>query len=118
MQIDLEDDPKLPGDRPANLWLCYDPLKAPKSEADWNEPRYVHKTHYGYYKWPPKMEVYAASSEQPLLQRSLEDMSPGEQEVFKFFSNSSKVEKLIGKYKKNFKSKETEMILSFHTILL
>ena len=97
VQIDLEDDPKLPGDRPANLWLCYDPLKAPKSEADWNEPRYVHKTHYGYYKWPPKMEVYAASSEQPLLQRSLEDMNPGEQEVFKFFSNSSKVEKLIGK---------------------
>ena len=70
VQIDTKgDNPSVPGDRPANFWLCYDPQKAPKSESDWNEPRYVHKTHYGYYKWPPKMEVYAASSEQPQLQR-------------------------------------------------
>ena len=87
VQIDLEllDDPQVPGDRQANLWLCYDPSKAPQNEADWNEPRFVHKTHYGYYKWPPKMEVYAASTEQPPHNRSVESLSAGEQEIHKFF---------------------------------
>ena len=97
VQIDLEllDDPQVPGDRQANLWLCYDPSKAPQNEADWNEPRFVHKTHYGYYKWPPKMEVYAASTEQPSHNRSVESLSAGEQEIHKFFSNATKVDKLI-----------------------
>ena len=61
-------------------------LQVPKNAEDWDRQRYVHKTHYGYYKWPRKMQVYAASSTQPQLKRSLEDMCTPEQEIFKFFS--------------------------------
>ena len=61
-------------------------LQVPKNAEDWDRQRYVHKTHYGYYSWPRKMQVYAASSTQPQLKRSLEDMCTPEQEIFKFFS--------------------------------
>ena len=41
------------------------------------------------------MEVYAPENEQPALDRTLDDMTPGEQEIFNFFSNTSNVDKLI-----------------------
>lgn len=84
-----------PGDRGGNLWLCYNKDNVPKSLEDWDQPRYVHKTHYGYYMWPRKMLVYAPSDQQPPLNRSSEDMNAQEAEIFKFFSNEAKLQKLI-----------------------
>lgn len=96
MAIDKSEAVNVPGDRSGNAWLCYDKNKVPSSAEDWDRPRYVHKTHYGYYKWPSKMLVYAPSQEQPLLRRQMQDMNPQEQEIFKFFSDEDSVTKLIG----------------------
>jgi proteasome activator subunit 4 len=87
---------QVPGDRAGNEWMCFSPEKVPKSSQDWDKPTFVHKTHYGYYTWPQNMSVYAPSDQQPPVRRPLEDLSPQEQEVFKFFSNEDKVAKLIG----------------------
>lgn len=97
LKIELmqEDHVQVPGDRSGNAWLCYDKDKVPKNEQDWNEQKYVHKTHYGYYKWPQKMVIYAPSNQQPNLSRSLEEMNPQEQEIYKFFHNTSNIDKLI-----------------------
>lgn len=58
--------------------------------------RYVHKTHYGFYTWPEKMEVYAPEEEQPSLDRSCASLSAEEKVLYNFFSNQSNVDKLIG----------------------
>lgn len=87
--------PQFPGDRPDNEWLCYDPTKVPQSAQEWDEPRYVHKTHFGYYSWPKKMMIYAPSSEQPKLNRTRDELSEGEEPVFDFFSDASNVEQLF-----------------------
>ena len=77
------DDPQVPGDRPSNAWLCYDKESVPKSQADWDKPRFVHKTHNGYYKLPKHMQVYAPGDQQPKLNRTLEELSEEEQEIYK-----------------------------------
>eukprot|EP00094_Tigriopus_californicus_P000230 TCALIF_00223-PA protein Name:"Similar to psme4 Proteasome activator complex subunit 4 (Xenopus laevis)" AED:0.06 eAED:0.06 QI:66/0.84/0.71/1/0.84/0.85/14/306/1826 len=87
--------PEFPGDRPDNEWLCYDPKRVPKSAAEWDEPRYVHKTHFGYYSWPKRMMIYAPSSAQPKLRRTRDELSEGEKPVFDFFSDASNVEQMV-----------------------
>ncbi len=41
------------------------------------------------------MEVYAPENQQPVLDRAVEELSPGEAEIEKFFGVSSNVDKLI-----------------------
>ncbi len=94
-QVD-HDGANIPGDRQDNLWMCYDPAKVPKNQSEWDEKRFVHKTHYGYYKWPKMMKVYAPSQEQPRLNRPLGDLDESEAIVYSFFSSEAKVDKLIG----------------------
>ena len=57
ISIKIVSVPKFPGDREDNLWLCYDADKVPKTEAEWKEKNFVHKTHFGYYSWPSEMKV-------------------------------------------------------------
>jgi hypothetical protein len=75
--------------------MVYDESRSPKNAAEWDEPRFIHKTHWGYYTWPEKMLVYAPQAEQPPLDRNVEDMNEVEQELVKFFLSSESVEKLL-----------------------
>ncbi|CAB4067874.1 PSME4 [Lepeophtheirus salmonis] len=61
------------GDRTDNEWLCYDPSNLPDSEEQWDRPKYVHKTHYGYNIWAKDMTVYAPYAQQPKLDRSRDE---------------------------------------------
>ena len=90
-----KDNPITPGNRKDNQWLQYSKENWPKTEAEWNEPNFVHKTHFGYYHWPQVMMVYAPDDQQPKLDRSLEEMTEQEQEIFKFLSDGKNLEKLI-----------------------
>lgn len=40
------------GDRPGNDWLQYHADHLPLTQQDWNNFRFVEKTHWGYYCWP------------------------------------------------------------------
>ncbi len=88
--------PVVPGDRPDNEFMVYDPSRAPKTAAEWDEPRYIHKTHWGFYTWPNEMMVYAPQAEQPSLDRKPEDMNEVERSILDFFSSPANVEKLMG----------------------
>jgi len=85
-----------PGNRRDNQWLQYSQENWPTTKEQWNSPNFVHKTHFGYYHWPETMTVYAAEDKQPKLDRSSEEMSDQEQEVFIFLQDEKNIEKLIG----------------------
>ena len=87
--------PVIPGDRDDNQWVCYDSQELPRNEMDWDKPRFVHKTHYGFYTWPKNMEVYAPSNQQPKLDRSESELNEIEKEIYNFFNNQKNVDKLI-----------------------
>lgn len=40
------------GDRPGNSWLQYHADSLPCTQEDWDNFRFVEKTHWGYYCWP------------------------------------------------------------------
>ena len=87
--------PVIPGDREDNQWVCYDSQELPRNEKDWDKPRYVHKTHYGFYTWPQNMQVYAPSNQQPKLDRSESELNDVEREIYKFFYSQKNIDKLI-----------------------
>eukprot|EP00092_Neocalanus_flemingeri_P031411 GFUD01034116.1.p1 GENE.GFUD01034116.1~~GFUD01034116.1.p1 ORF type:complete len:1998 (+),score=527.07 GFUD01034116.1:71-6064(+) len=84
-----------PGNRKDNQWLQYSPENWPKTKEQWNSPNFVHKTHFGYYHWPEKMTVYAAEDKQPNLDRSLQEMTDQELEIFQFLQDETNLQKLI-----------------------
>lgn len=83
-----------PGIRDDNKWLQYDVNKLPKSQAEWDEPRYMYKIN-GFFGWTPKVETYAPSAAQPKLDRSVSEMSEHEKCFFDFFSHKPNIDKLI-----------------------
>nr|CAD7394947.1 unnamed protein product [Timema cristinae] len=85
-----------PGPRPDNQWVQYSSENRPLSAEEWDKPRYLHKPYHGFYTWPKEVKIYAPSSEQPSLPRSIEDMNAVEQEVAQFFSHQGNVHKLVG----------------------
>lgn len=86
---------KLPhGIRPDNQWMQYDVEKIPKSQTEWDEPRYIFKIN-GYFGWTPELELYAPSCQQPILDRSVDEMSDHERHLFNFFSQKCNVDKLF-----------------------
>nr|CAD7425108.1 unnamed protein product [Timema monikensis] len=85
-----------PGPRPDNQWVQYSSENRPLSAEEWDKPRYLHKPYHGFYTWPKEVKIYAPSSEQPSLPRSIEDMNAVEQEVAHFFSHQGNVHKLVG----------------------
>lgn len=83
-----------PGCRPDNRWLQYELETLPKSQAEWDEPKYVHKTE-GFFGWSPNFSVYAPSAQQPKLNRTRDELSSPEKIIYDFFVNKSNIEKLI-----------------------
>lgn len=82
------------GKRPANLWLQYNSALRPTTRERWDRHIFVHKTHIGFYRLPRPFLVYAPESEQPRLDRTVEEMSPSEAAVFEFFNSEAFVEQL------------------------
>uniref|UniRef100_A0A182QSD1 Proteasome activator complex subunit 4 C-terminal domain-containing protein n=1 Tax=Anopheles farauti TaxID=69004 RepID=A0A182QSD1_9DIPT len=83
-----------PGYRDDNMWLQYDLAKVPKSQAEWDEPRYMY-TSEGCFGWTQGFKMYAPSAEQPKLDRTLEEMSEHERTILEFFEQQENVDTLI-----------------------
>jgi len=84
-----------PGERPDNKWLQYSTINRPMNQHAYDLPRFVHKTHFGFYVWPEEELVYAPSSQQPKLDRKEEEMPEAEQVIFRFFSKKENIDKLV-----------------------
>lgn len=83
-----------PGIRDDNKWLQYDAKKLPKSQAEWDEPRFMYKIN-GFFGWTPVVEAYAPSAQQPRLDRKIEELSEHEKHLHAFFSHKPNLDKLI-----------------------
>ena len=83
------------GIREDNKWLQYDVSKLPKSQAEWDEPRYMYKIN-GFFGWTPIVETYAPSAQQPKLDRSVNEFTDHEKYLYAFFTQKANVDKLIG----------------------
>ena len=84
-----------PGERLDNKWLQYSSDNKPLDQKSYDEPRYLQKPHCGFYTWPQEEVLYAPSDKQPKLDRKIEEMPEAEQTIFKFFSDTGNVEKLV-----------------------
>ncbi|XP_046402715.1 proteasome activator complex subunit 4A-like [Ischnura elegans] len=93
-----------PGDRPDNEWVQYGSgwslkgearRRIPTSSSEWDSTAFAHKTYSGFYCWPKELKVYAPYSSQPNLDRSEEEMTPEEREIYKFFTCKENVDKLV-----------------------
>uniref|UniRef100_A0A0P4W4D0 Proteasome activator complex subunit 4 C-terminal domain-containing protein n=1 Tax=Scylla olivacea TaxID=85551 RepID=A0A0P4W4D0_SCYOL len=85
-----------PGDhRPDNQWMQYDSSRKITSEEEWEQPRFVEKTYFGWYSWPKTMMVYAPPSHQPPLDRKREELTEEERAVYDFFICQENVDKLV-----------------------
>ncbi|XP_053495926.1 proteasome activator complex subunit 4B isoform X1 [Ictalurus furcatus] len=82
------------GDRPGNDWLQYHADSLPRTQQDWDNFRFVEKTHWGYYCWPKELMVYAPV-EQQLKDLRLEEMNESERIIYDHFSNSIFINQLI-----------------------
>lgn len=85
-----------PGVRADNSWLQYNYKTRPLTADQWDEPRYVHQTHIGYYAWPKTLEVYAPFSQQPCLDPQVRKLTDCEKEIDIFFDDPYNIEKFIG----------------------
>lgn len=83
-----------PGIRDDNKWMQYDVSRLPKSQAEWDEPRYMYKIN-GFFGWTPVVETYAPSHMQPKLDRTIDEMTEHEKHFFEFFSQKANIDKLI-----------------------
>ena len=75
--------------------MCFSASTLPTSEADWEKPEFVHKTHHGYYNWPQSMLIYAKSEDQPQLVRTRDELNDVEKEFFDFFTDEANMEQLF-----------------------
>ncbi|XP_060063003.1 proteasome activator complex subunit 4-like [Ylistrum balloti] len=84
-----------PGNRNDNLWICYDNEKLPLTKEQWDSCTFVEKTHWGYYNWPKEMKTYAPTSEQPKLERKLEELREEEVPLYENLINPEFVDKFV-----------------------
>ncbi|XP_064483757.1 proteasome activator complex subunit 4-like [Ornithodoros turicata] len=77
------------GKRPANLWLLYNSARIPDTKERFNQTVFVHKTHLGFSTFPKPFKVYAGESEQPTLDRSVQEMSESEAAIFEAFTSET-----------------------------
>ncbi|XP_055880989.1 proteasome activator complex subunit 4-like isoform X3 [Biomphalaria glabrata] len=85
----------LPGDRPDNAWLQFDPKKFLSNEEDWNRTVFIEKAHWGYYTWPKELWTFAPYHEQPKYCRERHEIPAAEQPIYDCFMNEEYVEKLF-----------------------
>lgn len=94
-KISKPDKPLLrPGVREDNRWLQYSLETLPRCQADWDEPRYVHKTE-GFFGWSSSFAVYAPSEKQPNINQTRDELNECQQVVWDFFSCAANVDKLL-----------------------
>ncbi|CAL7949711.1 unnamed protein product [Xylocopa violacea] len=86
------------GPRPDNTWLQYNYKTRPLTAEQWDEPRFIHRQHIGYYTWPKKIEMYAPSNRQPCLDPNVRILTDYEKEVDLFFNDPLNIQKLIKFY--------------------
>lgn len=84
-----------PGNRHDNEWMQIHYSSVPSTQEAWEKRIFVHKTHFGYYMWPESMEVYAPWTEQPPLDRTVEELSKEEAALYEFFSQATNIDKWI-----------------------
>ncbi|XP_071784078.1 proteasome activator complex subunit 4-like [Asterias amurensis] len=84
-----------PGVRPDNAWHHFNSSTLPKTQEEWDACVFVEKTHWSFYTWPKDMKVYAGESEQPKLDRTVDELSESERAVHDCFSSEEFVKKLI-----------------------
>ena len=84
-----------PGERGDNKWVQYSSDNKPLDQQSYDQPRYLNKPYLGFYTWPQEDLVYAPSSQQPGLDRAVEDMPEAEQIVFRFFTEEKNISKLV-----------------------
>ena len=83
-----------PGVRKDNAWLCYDSTKVPNDQEAWDNRHFMHKPYFGFYQWPKETMVYDKEN-QPKLNRTTDELSPLELEIYNFFTDQEKVDKFI-----------------------
>lgn len=86
----------IPGDRPDNEWLQFNPKDFISSEDQWNKINFIEKTHWGYYSWPRELKACASSDQQPNLFRKRHELPEGETPIYDCFTSDEFVEKLLG----------------------
>lgn len=94
-QVIIDDKQQLlPGVRPDNRWVQYELDQLPRSQADWDEPRYLHKAQ-GFFGWCDTVQVYAPTSEQPDVEWTRNEMNDVQQVVLDFFLDKANVATLL-----------------------
>ncbi|XP_074105098.1 proteasome activator complex subunit 4 [Cotesia typhae] len=84
-----------PGVRTDNKWLQYHYESRPMTEEQWNQDRFVHERHVGFYTKANKVEVYASPPNQPNFDPQFPEFTESERLIDNFFSEPSNIEKLI-----------------------
>lgn len=80
-----------------NEWLFYNSQTTPKTNQEWDKPRYLHCNDFGFYAWPKNLKIYAPSYDQPNFDFRFNNLSQQEKEIIDFF-NEANVEILIKYY--------------------
>lgn len=105
-----------PGERNDNKWLCIMNNEV-EDELSWDSNiGIVNKTRYGYYCYPRTSKGYSPVSEQPKLNRTVDEMTEAERLIYQVFMDKEFVEKLISflsleehKGKDHFDTQRTQM---------
>lgn len=84
-----------PGDRKDNSWVLYDSKNLPTTKEKYDNMYFVEKTHWGYYCWPKKMEVYARYEEQPQVKRSRDQLTEQEKPIYDALMDPEYVKKFV-----------------------
>ncbi|XP_005100512.1 proteasome activator complex subunit 4B [Aplysia californica] len=85
----------VPGDRPDNRWLQYNPANFITTEEQWNKMVFIEKTHWGYYCWPKELKAPAPLNEQPKVNRSRSELGEAELPFYDSFLQEEYVAKLF-----------------------
>lgn len=79
----------------SNKWMQYQLRDGNYSREEWNNLIFIDKPHIGFYDWPKEIEVYEPYEKQPQLNRSVEELDEYESIIFKRFTDTDFVEKLV-----------------------
>ncbi|KAK3093564.1 hypothetical protein FSP39_017345 [Pinctada imbricata] len=84
-----------PGNREDNNWILYDSQNLLDTKEKWEKAVFVEKTHWGFYCWPKEMKVYADSSQQPKLDRTLDELPTEEKPIYTCLAHKNFVSKFV-----------------------
>lgn len=81
-------------DRNSNTWVQYRRNIDYSAEAVWKSTRFVFKPHYGFYCWPKEVKI-ADFENEPLVNRTRDQLPEEEVPIYDFFDNQANVDKLM-----------------------